>query len=393
MSTLRSRQIITTGLAMFSMFFGAGNIVFPLMVGQMAGNMVGWALVGLMIAAVGIPFMGLISMIYYEGNYKAFFARIGETPGYLVTLFIMIAIGPVIAIPRCISLSYGTIHLYFPAVDQFWFSVGACLVIFAATFRKSRVVDLLGEILAPLLVLCLSVIIIKGLFVHPAAPEVIANAKDMFMSGLFEGYNTMDLLGTFFFSSITIASLKHHFPKERDPKVMASLALKASIIGAGLLGGVYVGFALIASYYGELLAGLAPEILLGTMAHVLLGNAGGFFVSMAVALACLTTAVTLAAVFAEFIQRQSGFYHLGYTYCLVLTLIGACAFANLGFSGIVGLMAPVLIVGYPAILMLVVFNALHKTHGIRMVKEPVALTALASFVHYNWAWFAPLLGA
>ena len=266
-------------------------------------------------------------------------------------------------------------------------------MIFAATFRKSRVVDLLGEILAPLLVLCLSIIIIKGLFVHPAAPTVVANARDMFMSGLLEGYNTMDLLGTFFFSSITIASLKHHFPKERNPKVMASLALKASIIGAGLLGGVYVGFALIASYYGDLLAGLAPEILLGTMAHVLLGNAGGFFVSMAVALACLTTAVTLAAVFAEFIQRQSGFYHLGYTYCLVLTLIGACAFANLGFSGIVGLMAPVLIIGYPAVLMLVIFNALHKTHGVRMVKEPVALTALASLVHYNWAWFAPFFGA
>jgi LIVCS family branched-chain amino acid:cation transporter len=295
--------------------------------------------------------------------------------------------------PRCISLSYGTIHLYFPGIDQFWFSVGACLVIFAATFRKSRVVDLLGEILAPLLVLCLSVIIIKGLYVHPASPAVVATARDMFMYGILEGYNTMDLLGTFFFSSITIASLKSHFPKERDPNVLAGFALKASLIGAGLLGGVYVGFALIASYYGNLLVGLRPEILLGTLAHVLLGSAGGFFVSMAVALACLTTAVTLAAVFAEFIQRQSGFYHLGYTYCLVLTLIVTCAFANLGFSGIVGLMAPVLVVGYPGLLMLVVVNALHKTHGLRMVKAPVALTALASFVHHNWAWFAPFFGA
>lgn len=393
MSTLRSRQIITTGLAMFSMFFGAGNIVFPLMVGQIGGNMVGMALVGLMIAAVGIPFMGLVSMIYYEGNYKAFFDRIGTVPGNMVTTFIMVAIGPVIAIPRCISLSYGTIHLYFPSVGEFAFSVAACLVIFAATFRKSRVVDLLGEILAPLLVLCLGVIIVKGLLVHPAAPVVDATAQGMFFFGLHEGYNTMDLLGTFFFSSITIASLKHHFPKEKDPKAMAGLAMKASIIGATLLGAVYIGFALIASYYAGDLMGLSPEILLGTMAHMMLGNAGGFFVSMAVALACLTTAVTLAAVFAEFLQRQSGFYHLGYTYCLMLTLVASCAFANLGFTGIVALMAPVLVVGYPAVLMLVIFNGLHKTHGIQMVKAPVALTALASFVHYNWAWFASFYGA
>ena len=73
MSTLRSRHIITTGLAMFSMFFGAGNIVFPLALGQQAGSMAWVAILGFLITAVGVPFMGLVSMILFEGNYKKFF--------------------------------------------------------------------------------------------------------------------------------------------------------------------------------------------------------------------------------------------------------------------------------------------------------------------------------
>lgn len=378
----RTRQIVTTGLAMFSMFFGAGNIVFPLAIGQYTGDMVWWSLAGLLISAVGIPFLGLISMIYYNGDYKDFFSRIGTVPGYLATLFIMVIIAPVNAIPRCISLSYSTMKLYCHGLDIFWFSVISCLIIFMATVRKSRIVDLLGEILSPLLVASLGVIIIKGLLHHPAAPVVALGGGECFLFGLHEGYKTMDLFGTFFFSGITIASLRHNFPQERDMKVLAAFAVQASLIGAGLLGLVYVGFSTVAAYYGGVLTALRPEVLLGMIAHLILGSAGGFFVSMAVALACLTTAVTLAAVFAEYLQRQAGFYHLGYTYCLVLTLIASCAFANLGFEEIVGMVAPVLVVGYPVLLVLVVVNMLHKMYGFQPVKTPVLVASIISIMYY-----------
>lgn len=353
------------------MFFGAGNIVFPLIVGQAAGNMVGWAMVGLMVGAVGIPLLGLIAMTYYDGDYRKFFASIGPVPAFLVVLFIMILIGPINAIPRCISLSYGTIKMYMPQLSSLVFSIGACLVIFAATVRKSRVVDLLGDLLSPLLVVSLTVIIIKGLLVHPAAPLSSATTGEMLKFGLLQGYNTMDLLGTFFFSGVIVSGLRGLYPHEKRAKVFAWYSLQASMIAAGLLGFVYIGFAYVASYYSSSLMGASPEVLLGTVAHMVLGKSGGFFVSMAVALACLTTAITLAVVVTEFLQSQVFNNRISYFNCLVGTLATACVFANFEFGQIVAMMVPVLVVIYPALIVLTILNIFQKTHGLKQVKLPV----------------------
>lgn len=382
-TTTHIRHIVTTGLAMFSMFFGAGNIVFPLMVGQFAGNMAWWAIGGLMVTAVGVPFLGLLAMTFYDGDHHPFFKRIGTVPGYLVTLFIMIVIGPVNAIPRCISLSHGTISMYVPGLSSLTFSIIACAIIFLATFKKSRVVDLLGDVLSPLLVVSLGVIIVKGLLVHPVAPVVDAGSGKMLFFGLYQGYNTMDLLGTFFFSGVIINGLRQIFPKEKSPAVFAHYALQASIIGAGLLGAVYMGFGIVASYYGNVISDLSPEVLLGTIAQIVLGSAGGLFVSMAVALACLTTAITLVVVFAEFLQEQPLFNRMGYQYCLVMTLVVAGIFSNFGFSWIVSMMVPILKVIYPALIVLSAVNLLHKWKGLQSVKIPVYATTVISLLWYH----------
>jgi len=388
MSSLRSRQVITTGLAMFSMFFGAGNIVFPLIVGQATGNMVWVAILGFLMTAVGVPFLGLVAMTLYNGNYRKFFDRMGKIPAHFVLIFIMILIGPVNAIPRCIAVSYGAMRLHIPGLSQLFFSIVSCVIIFFVTARKSRIVDLLGQLLSPLLIASLTMIIFKGLLAGHAngGPIAVAvGATEMIKYGLIQGYNTMDLLGAFFFSSIVIASLRMHFPHEKKSKVLAQCALKASIIGAGLLGTVYMGFALLASYHGTVLSGLEPEFLLGTLAYIVLGNSGGFVVSMAVSLACLTTAVTLAAVFAEFLQKEVVYYHLSYVYCLALTLVVTCAFATLQFSDIVAMVSPILIVGYPVLILFTVLNIFYKWYGVQSVKMPIVLATAGSLVWYHGA--------
>lgn len=381
----RVRHIVSTGLAMFSMFFGAGNIVFPLLVGQATGTKVPFAIAGLLLTAVGVPFLGLITMIFFEGNYKAFFNRLGAMPGFLITLFIMLLIGPVSAMPRCIALSYSTLKLYIPLLSRFWFSVGSCLVIFAATWKKSRIVGLLGDLLSPLLVMCLTLIVVKGFYVHPDALFHNASAVSTFWYGLVKGYNTMDLLGTFFFSTIIIASLKQTFPAEQKSSTLAKYALQASLLGASLLALVYVGFAYLASYYGQHLAGLSAEHILGTLATLTLGDAGGAVVSAAVALACLTTAITLAAVFAEFFQTEVLKNSVSYTYCLTFTLLAACAFANLEFSQIIAMIEPILIVGYPGLIVMTVCNMLYKKYNMPYIKLPFVATIISVAVFY-WAF-------
>ena len=94
------KVILSTGFAMFSMFFGAGNVVFPLDLGRTAGHMNFYAIAGLLITAVGVPFTGLLTMFLFEGNYTKFFERIGKVPGFVLAAFIMALIGPFYAMPR-----------------------------------------------------------------------------------------------------------------------------------------------------------------------------------------------------------------------------------------------------------------------------------------------------
>jgi len=387
----RLLHVLTTGLAMFSMFFGAGNVVFPLIVGQMAGDQAWSAIMGLSLTAVGVPFVGLFAMVLYGGDYHAFFARIGRVPGFLATLFILTLIGPVGAIPRCITLSYSTLKMYEPSLSSVIFSLLSCLMIFLATYRRNRLVDLLGAVLSPLLVLSLAVIIVKGIWLHPAAAVSGVDWFSMFTIGMHEGYNTMDLLGTFFFSGVVITGLREIVGNDGDQRLIARYALQASVIGAALLGAVYAGFILVASYYGSSLSGLSGEVLLGSIAHIILGKAGGLFVSMAVVLACLTTALALAAVFAEFLHVHVFCKIVSYRNALILTLLTTFIFANLKFSEIVAMLYPVLVVIYPVLLVLTIINIAHKLYGFRPVKVPVALATIISVAWYQMPhWFAGL---
>jgi len=378
------RHIFTTGLAMFSMFFGAGNVVFPLIVGQMAGDQAWAAIIGLLLTAVGVPFLGLLAMVLYEGDYHAFFARIGRIPGFLTTLFIMILIGPFGCMPRCIALSYSTLKMYAPSLSTVVFSFISCVVIFSAAYKKNRMVDLLGAVLSPVLIISLAVIIIKGILVHPAAPAATLDSLSMFKFGLVEGYNTMDLLGTFFFCGVIIASLRQITGTVSGGQwLLARYALHASAIGVTLLGLVYAGFALVASYYSSALGHMPAEVLLGTIAHSVLGKVGGIFVSLAVVLACLTTALALASVVAEFLHHQVFFKMISYRSSLMLTLITTFIFANLKFSEIVAMLSPILVVLYPVLLVLTIVNVLHKLYGVSTVKVPVAVATLVSLIYYQ----------
>jgi len=379
---MRIRHLFVTGFAMFSMFFGAGNVVFPLVVGTMAGDEVWMAIAGLLITAVGLPFLGLLAMVLYEGDYHAFFARIGKVPGYLIAFFLLILLGPIGAVPRCIVLSYNTLKMYDPTLSIVFFSFIACLFIYVAAAKKSRMIDMLGMVLSPILIVSLAAIIIKGLLVHPQGLVLGCGSLVMLTSGLVEGYNTMDLLAAFFFSGVIISNLRH-MGGGASGKVLARYALQASVIGMTLLGLVYAGFALIASFYSSTLGPLPAEVLLGTIAHTVLGQAGGVFVSLVVVLACLTTALALSAVFADFLHTHAFFKVGSYRSSLLLTLVITFIFANLKFAEIVSMLSPILVILYPVLVVLTIINILHKTHGVSMIKMPVLVTALFSIMWYH----------
>ena len=375
---------LSTGLAMFSMFFGAGNIVFPLAVGQYAKDASLYAIIGLLISAVAVPFLGVITMTLFQGNYRNFFSRIGKMPGFIITVLIMALIGPFGAIPRCVILAYSTLQLFFPDLWLVAYSAGACLLIFLLTYSQQRLLEILGYLLTPLLIGSLFFIVVKGLWTAPSAPPAIHEPLNVFFAGLIEGYNTMDLLGAFFFSSVIFLCLEKELPKAEasNPRHLISLTLKASCIGAGLLGIIYTGFSLLSSYYAQVLADTPTEVLLGTIAIEILGTSAGVVVCTAVVLACLTTAIALAAVFAEFLHQDVFDDRMGYRPCLVITLLITFCMSLLRFEGISQALQPVLTILYPALIILTLLNLCHKLWGWRAVKVPFFITLLCSTLIY-----------
>lgn len=379
------QHIITTGFAMFSMFFGAGNVVFPLFLGQYAQDHNPYAIVGLLITGVIMPFAGLIAVTLFDGNYRIFFGRIGKIPGFIVVLFILGLIGPFGALPRCIALSYSTIKIYIPHLSLELFSAISCLFIFLLTFRRTRIINILGNFLTPFLLISLSVIIIKGIINSPPLAAADHSKWNIFFTGMKEGYQTMDLLGAFFFSSVVLICLKKGWPEEgtKNPKELIVLSLKASVIGAFLLSCIYMGFSFVAAFQSHSLVDIPKDQLAGVIAIHVLGPYAGIIASIAVALACLTTAIALASIFAEFIHEDLTQFRFSYEWSLCVTLVIAFFVSTLNFTVLAALLDPILKICYPALIVLSILNILYKLWGIKIVKTPVLLAFLASLVEWT----------
>lgn len=371
----RALALFSVGMAMFSMFFGAGNVVFPLIVGQATTDQSLWAMIGLVITAVGIPFTGLFAMSLYDGSYQNFFSRLGKWPGYLIALVIMGLIGPFGCMPRCIALSYSTTKMFFPEIGVVFFGLACSIAIYLTSIKKSRVIDYVGWILTPFFLFAIGLIVVMGLMNHPE--EIAASSFgtfDSFIHGLKSGYHTMDLLASFFFCSVVIGALRKISLTngEPDKKLLMRNALYASGIGAFLLAIVYVGMSSVAALHSTQLAGVSADKLLGTVALEVLGPSAGIVTCVAVIMACLTTAIALAAVFSEFLQQEVVKNKISYRTSLIITLVITFLVSTLEFGGIFKVLAPIVSVLYPALLLLSLVNIAYKVWGFDNVKVPVA---------------------
>lgn len=371
---------ISTGLAVFSMFFGAGNIVFPLAIGQYAQSNSPYAILGILITAVLVPFLGLTTMTLFRGNYMEFFGRMGKVPGFLMALFLLALIGPLGAMPRCVTLSYSTFLLLFPDLSLLPYSLVACLLVFLLAYSQQKLLDILGYILTPVLVGSLFFIIVKGLIGAPVAIASVHDPMHVFFLGFLEGYKTMDLLGALFFSSVVLVCLEEELGVHdvENKRSMMRMTLKAGCIGTGLLALVYVGFSFLAAAYAPELTDTPKDFLLGQIALNVLGPYAGVIACTAVVLACLTTAIALAAVFSQFLHETIFNGKVHYHVCLAITMLITFLLSMLGFGGIDNLLGPLLAVIYPALIMLTAVNLAYKLWGFSWVKLPVYATLVAS---------------
>jgi LIVCS family branched-chain amino acid:cation transporter len=376
-------EALPAGLTMFSMFFGAGNIIFPLSLGQFAGDKNMLAISGLILTAVIMPFAGVFAMILFDGQTRAFFDRLGKIPGLILALAVITLLGPLGSTPRCVALTYTTLKSTIPTLSAVPFCAGACLLLYFLSVHKKRLLSLLGLVLTPLLLTSLGIIILLGFLTASPLQPSDHSELTLFFHGIQEGYNTMDLLAAFFFSSAIISILKERaLSKENPKKGYIYRSLQASAIGAFLLTIVYLGFSYIAAFHGESLTGLNKDALLSELVFTLAGPYAGILVTLAIALACLTTAIALITVFSDFVQKEIFHERIQYKTVLKGALLITFLVSTFEFTGISAYLGPVIQICYPGLIVLTFLNIAQRLWGIEMVKIPVFATFILSMMYY-----------
>lgn len=372
--------VLSTGLALFSMFFGSGNLVFPLLVGQESQGHFLLATLGICLTGVLMPFLGVIAMMLFKGNTERFFSTMGKGANFWFPLIALSLMGPFGVLARCITVAHGSFALLFPSVSLPIFSAVFCLIIFFICLNKSKMVSVLGSYLTPFLLLALTAIFLCGFLFGSSTEVTNSYALGAFQNGFLKGYQIMDLLAAFFFSTVILAHMNERSQKENGGPIAFRPFFQATLIGGGLLSLVYFSLVFLGATYSQQLVGVPPQALLGVVAKEAMGVGSAPFVCMAIVLACLTTAVVLANLFADFFKEKIARNYAPAGVSVGLTLVIAFFVSTLDFVAIASFLGPIVEAIYPALIVLTLVNIASEVWGTKQRKWPVFATLAAKTV-------------
>lgn len=369
--------VMSTGFALFSMFFGSGNLVFPITVGQESEGHYLLASLGIIFTGVIVPFLGVLGMMLYRGKLDEFFNCFGKKGTFLFSFFALALMGPFGVLARCLTVAHGALQLLLPKASLTVTSLLLCAVIYLFTVNKNKIVSTLGTILTPLLLLAIGVIAYFGLTQIDAPSTASPNHWKVLKMGFFQGYQTMDLLAAFFFSQFLINHLQKKFSEQKDEGLILKHFYKSSLIGAGLLSLVYFLLVMLGWAYSPLLTHTPPKEMLGVIAMQSLGSMAAPWVCLAVMFACLTTAIVLTSLFADFLRKEVCHNKLDNRLSLLITLGIGFVVSSIDFAGIAGFLGPILETIYPALIILTLINIVNKFYNLKPSHWPFTLTLVA----------------
>ena len=364
MKKLTMRQLLAVASMLFGMFFGAGNLIFPASMGQLAGSSVWLASAGLLITGVGLPLLGVAALGVSRANgLLELSSRVGRRYGLFFTCVLYLTIGPLFAIPRCATVSYTVgVQQLLPGADQRVALALFSLLFFGAvlffSLRPGELLTWIGKVLNPLFLCFLAVLVVRALLsplgaVSAAAP-VGAYETDAFAAGFLEGYNTMDALAGLAFGIIVVDAIRRLGVTE--PGQVAKSTVGAGVFSALLMGLIYVLVAVMAAQSRGLFepAANGGEALAQIAQHYF-GSAGALILAATVTVACLKTAVGLVTscgeTFVQMFPRGPRYPVWAVGFCLF-----SFAIANLGLDAILAWTAPVLMFLYPLSIVLILLT-------------------------------------
>lgn len=378
-----------TGLLLFGIFFGAGNLIFPPTLGVLSGQHFWPAISGFVLSGVGIAVLTLIigtlnpKGYVYEISRKIapWFATI-----YLVALYL--SIGPFFAIPRTATTAYEVGIAPLLASDNQWglliFTVVYFIAAYLISLNPSKILDLVGRILTPVFALLIVVLVVLGAIKYGSASPMSASGTYVtaaFGTGFLEGYNTLDALAAVAFSVIAVETMSQlGFTSKKE--YVSTIWIVGVVVALGF-SALYIGLGFLGNHFpipAEVMASDAHKgvYVLSQATQAIFGSTAQIFLAVMVTMTCFTTTVGLIVSTSEFFVKT--FPRLGYkVYATLFTLIGF-GIANIGLSAIIAYSIPVLQILYPitiAIVLLVIVNRLVPLSKIGMQITIFLVTVIA----------------
>lgn len=380
-------EYLVIGVMLFALFFGAGNLIFPAQLGQLAGTNLWSAIIGFLITGVGLPLLGVIA-IGFSGtnNLQELSSRVHPVYGVLFTSLLYLTIGPFFAIPRTATVPFevsispllGDMN---PKFSLFMFSFIFFGITLWLSLNPSKIVDRVGKFLSPALITLLIILIVLSVL-NPIGKAGVPQgdyAANPLAKGFIEGYNTMDALASLVFAIIVINSIKALGVKSE--KGILKATFKSGLISAIFLSVIYVGIAFMGSVtvekYGLFDTG-GP--VLSSVASYYLGAFGLVLLAIIMILACLTTSIGLITSCAEYFHTLIP--SIGYKTLAVIFSVFSFVIANFGLANIISYSIPVLMFLYPLtiVLMLLTFLSPMFHHSQLVYVSTISVTFLISIV-------------
>ncbi|NHC03947.1 branched-chain amino acid transport system II carrier protein [Acinetobacter sp. 187] len=378
MTNLRTRDIIALGFMTFALFIGAGNIIFPPIVAQQAGEHVWIAALGFLVTAVGLPVITIVALSRFEGSIQLLSSPLGKVASLILTIACYLTVGPLFATPRTATVSYEIgFSSYFGTGSSslFIYSLIYFSIVTLVSLYPNKLLDTVGHFLAPVKIISLAILgiaafVIPTGIIHPAINNYVSSPAS---EGLVNGYLTMDTLGALVFGIVIIKAI--HSRGVTDTKLVTKYAVIASLISGVGLTLVYLSLFKLGLGSHE----VAPNatngaVILHAYVQHAFGDTGSLFLTGMIFLACMVTAIGLTCACAEYFSQLTKLpYKL-----FVFVLVGfSLVISNLGLTKLIAVSVPVLSAIYPPAIVVIIMSFLLKfMHKPSAIIAPVTAVSL-----------------
>ncbi|GGW58122.1 LIVCS family branched-chain amino acid:cation transporter [Winogradskyella epiphytica] len=376
---IQQKELLITSFALFSLFFGAGNLLLPPLLGYNAGEDWIWVTIGFMITAVVIPIFGILAHARLQGTLYDFGKKVSPTFSFIYCILIY-AIAVAIPSPRTAAATheiavfptFGSSPLLTSAI---YFSLVLVFVL-----NRSKILNLIGKFLTPFIVIMLLAVICIGLFSSEYSTG-LAQFETPLATGILEGYQTFDAIAAVVVGAVIIISLNF-----KNMAVEAYGSKRILIRKSGFIAGfglfiIYAGLISVGAYYGsqisidaELSNDMQRAKLLRGISIASLGEFGNTVLSVLISLACFTTAIGIIAGTADYFKGLFKDSQKVYVISAILSCVVGVVVGQLDFNSIIIVALPVLLFIYPITIVLILLNVLPEKLATPLVFRAVVIT-------------------